>query len=256
MIADFSRIRSLLVVLLASVSQVATATPDPALTFDGSISYRAPSSGQAGSLELTGWLLDSVGVGPVNVGAGSIVRLRATFAEEVLLQGDFEEVAGFFDTTALATDLVATPYDDRYDLEVFEGTGVPGSMAPGALLIAGTIRGPRYLSLQGPSGADFGSLAADIRPLAGRLLGQFADPSSVLALVLNMSRTFTPGIFSTDFTASASSSGGIQFTGQVNGEVGSPVVVPVPAALFMFGPAVVALFARSSHSHRRVIRQA
>lgn len=183
----------------------------PTLNFDGTLDYVASSGALTLTAELSGY--QDISVTPTL--GGSLMSLSATLdsSSSTPLGFGFEEVTGNF------IGGTATP-----DLSIVDGSTVN-------LLEADIIS----LSLVGLSGPGLpgtsGTLEGFLTPLSGLLLNDFTNPSSLIALVVNLDISFSAGMFLQDFSGLTNS------TGAGNGIQTLPV--PEPTIPLLFGTALV-----------------
>lgn len=201
----------------------------PILRFDGTVTYYFNSGDPVGHLLVEGSIFGYEDVPAAAIGPllGTTLRLEASFVTSATTADPFfPEVFGLFESSGAP-----------YDLMVRQADSDP--------IIAGTIVGAG-LRLQGLQGFDFGSLNAVISPAAGvgTLAGYFADPSTVMALVLNMSTPFTTTLFDSPFGGALGAGSGISFTSQADGTIETGQV-PVPAAVWLLVSASGLLATRS-----------
>ena len=186
----------------------------PTLYFDGDTNYDAIT----GLLTINAVLTGSVDIAPPPGLDGSSMTLSTSFGSVSSAGGT---TTGFFGSAPGAPDL-----------SIIDGNAVT--------LLEGEIMD---LILRGEDGRDSGILAANFSPTAGSLLGDFADPSGIFALELNLTSVFGPGIFDEDFSGQAD--------GRVTpGEAFPPSLIPEPDLLVLLAMSLLGLLAGQMYLKR------
>jgi hypothetical protein len=192
--------------------------------FNGPISYKggvlAVATGPAGAtiIESTGLPAPLALVPNLNQ-AGSQVILSADLLPGSVVDNGFSTSASFM-----------APVGDTAALYLGNGSGGTASTP----VLTGTLSN---LEVSGIDGNNTGILSGYLHPNGGSAISYFSDPSDVIALDFNLSTNFSGSMYSS------------AFTGQINGQVESMPVVPLPGGLplLLSGIGVLAILAcRSS----------
>ena len=207
------------VLLMSFLAMPASAGVVAEYYFNGSASFNAGtdllSIGSDASVFQSAGLpaaLSVVSTGPGANVVGSEVNLSMLLNTATVLDTGQFTIANFN----------ANPAQPVVSLYLGDGSG--GTSATPVL--TGTLSS---VQLVGQDGNNAGVLTAYLHPTGGSAISYFSDPSNVIALNFDLTTTFSASMYQGNFS------------GQINGQVQSTTPVPLPASLWLFGSAAVAL---------------
>ena len=208
-----NRLKVYLAAGLLAVSSTAAAVPT--LTFDGQLAFDPLSE----ILQITAKLTGAFGVTGVDLDPTSATELTL----EAMLTGSSSFMGittGSFGTASANPDISIT------DASMTE-------------LLTGNIDS---MLMIGADGRPSGQLQGYFAPTGGLLQGDFGDPSSVFALVLDLSIDFNSQMFTSSFN-------GIADGAVIGTEISFPLAaVPEPSLLVLLGTGFLILFSSRRRS--------